>query len=272
MTQNWTTREAGTEATPDGVGLLNKAFLILDQFTAEHPSWTQAELWRKTDISRSTVNRLVRYFCARDYLVPLETRGRYGLGPAAVELGLRASAHLALDSVGMAFINELAERTRETSLLAAYRPGRREVVCIAQIPSPHEGLQVFRNIGSAIPLHAGAVAKAVLAFLPESVLSSILAAPLERIAENTITDPEALAGDIAEIRRRGYATSYEETYPGAYGIGAPVTGPGDVIVGSVAIAGPLLRMDRPTLLKNARNVVSVAEALSRRLCGHGSSR
>ncbi len=260
-------RTPAAVAAPDGVGLLNKAFLLLDQFTPERPGWTQAELLRATGMSRSTVSRLVRYFCACGYLAPLGTGGRYGLGPAAVDLGLRASARLELDSAGRPFIEHLADETGETSLLASYRPGRDEVVCVAQIPSPREGLRVFRSVGSTMPLHAGATAKAVLAFLPDDARKAVLEGPLEPLSEKTVTDPAVLARDLEEIRRRGYATSREETYPGAYGIGAPVVGPGGMIAGSVAIAGPILRTDPRTARDRARSVVAVAEALSRRLGG-----
>ena len=74
------------ENIPGGVGLLSKAFHVLDLFTPDRPTWTQADLGRETGVSKSTVNRLVRYFCARGYLMRLEGQGRYGLGPAAVDI------------------------------------------------------------------------------------------------------------------------------------------------------------------------------------------
>lgn len=265
-------RNTVTKTVTDGVGLLDKAFQLLDQFTPEHPTWTQAELGRRTGVSKSTVNRLVRYFCTRGYLVHLETRGRYGLGPAAVDLGLRAAAHFDLGGAATPLIEQLADETGETSLLASYRPERREVVCVVQIPSPREGLRVFRNPGSAFPLHAGAVSKAVLAFLPDGERESVIEEPLKRLTGNTITDPAVLAHDLKEIKARGYAISREETYPGVYGIGAPVTGPGGTIAGSVAVAAPLFRMNPATILDHAQRVVATAEALSRRIGGSGLPR
>ncbi len=265
-------QDTTARSTPVGVGLLNKAFQLLDLFTPDHPTWTQAELGRITGVSKSTVNRLVRYFCARGYLVQLEPQGRYGLGPAAIDLGLRASANFDLGSASVPMIEKLAEETRETSLLAAYRPGRHEVVCVAQIPSPREGLRVFHSVGSAIPLHAGAISKAVLAFLPEGVRTSVIDGPLESLTPTTITDPAVLRHDLEEIRLRGYAISREETYPGVYGVGAPVIGPGGSVAGSVAVAAPLSRIDTVTILDHAKRVVSTAKTLSERLGGPGVSR
>ncbi len=258
-------QNAITENMPGGVGLLNKAFHVLDLFTPDRPTWTQADLGRATGVSKSTVNRLVRYFCARGYLMRLEGQGRYGLGPAAVDLGLRASSQFDLGGAAMPFLERLTRETDETSLLASYRPGAHEVVCVAQIASAREGLRVFQSVGSTIPLHAGAVAKAVLAFLPEDARAVLIEAPLRRLTEKTITDASVLTHDLDEIRARGYAISREETYPGVYGIGAPVFGPGSGIAGGIAIAAPLFRMDAATMLDNAKRLVDVAGALSQRL-------
>lgn len=260
-------RDTTIDKAPGGVGLLNKAFQVLDQFTTDRPTWTQVELGRATGVSKSTVNRLVRYFCARGYLMRIEARGSYGLGPAAVDLGLRASAQFDLGGAAIPLLERLTRETEETSLLASYRPGRSEVVCVAQIASPREGLRVFQSLGSTIPLHAGAVAKAVLAFLPDDVKTAVVDGELARLTEKTIVDPTVLAHDLAEIKARGYAISREETYPGVYGIGAPVFGPGGVIVGAIAIAAPLFRMEATTMLDQAGQVVAVAGTLSQRLGG-----
>ncbi len=260
-----TMRNITIDKSPGGVGLLNKAFHVLDQFTPDKPTWSQADLGRATGVSKSTVNRLVRYFCDRGYLMQLAGQGRYGLGPAAVDLGLRASSQFDLGGAAMPLLEQLTRETDETSLLASYRPGQNEVICVAQIASPREGLRVFQNLGSAIPLHAGAVAKAVLAFLPDDVKTAIIEGPLVRLTEKTITNSTVLAHDLDEIRARGYAISREETYPGVYGIGAPVFGPGGAIAGGIAVAAPLFRMEAATMLDHAKRVVGVAGALSQRL-------
>ncbi len=265
-------RDTMIDKAPDGVGLLNKAFQVLDQFTPDRPTWSQADLGRATGVTKSTVNRLVRYFCARGYLMRLEGQGRYGLGPAAVDLGLRAAAQFDLGGAALPLLERLTRETDETSLLAAYRPGRSEVVCVAQIASPHEGLRVFQSVGSAIPLHAGAVAKAVLAFLPDDVKTAVVDGPLARLTDRTITEPTVLAHDLDEIKARGYAISREETYSGVYGIGAPVFGPGGAIVGGIAVAAPLFRMEAAKMLDHARRIVAVAEALSRRLGAPGAAK
>ena len=264
-------RDNGSGTAVNGVGLLSKAFQVLDQFTSEHPAWTQAELGRATGVSKSTINRLVRYFCERGYLTQQEAKGPYQLGPAAVDLGLRASAQFNIGTTARPLLEELARDTGETALLAAYRPGQGEAVYVIQIPGPGEGLRVFQSVGSSISLHAGAVAKAILAYLPDAERNEIVEGPLEKLTDTTITDPAILAHDLDETRARGYAISREETYPGVYGIGAPVFGPGGSVVAGAAIAAPVFRMDSATMLDHARKVMAVAETVSARIGESGAT-
>ena len=265
-------RDTMTEPGVSGVGLLNKALQVLDQFTPENPVWTQAELGRATGVSKSTINRLVRYFCTEGYLIQNEIKGPYQLGPAAVDLGLRASAQFDVGAMARPLLEQLAGDTGETALLAAYRPRRREAVYVVQIPGPGEGLRVFQSVGSSISLYVGAVAKAILAYLPDEVQNEIVQGPLEKLTDNTITDPAILTHDLAEARARGYAISREETYTGVYGIGVPVFGPGGSVVAGIAIAAPTFRMDSATMLEHAQKVMAAAEAISARLGDTGGSR
>jgi DNA-binding IclR family transcriptional regulator len=253
-----------------GVGLLNKAFQVLDQFTTDRPMWTQAELGVATGVSKSTINRLVRYFCDKGYLIQPGGKGPYGLGPAAVDLGLRASAQFDIGTMARPLLERLAHDTGETALLAAYRPGEHRAVYVVQIPGPGEGLRVFQSVGSSISLHAGAVAKAILAYLPDEVRKDIIEGALEKLTETTITDPAVLAHDLAEIRTRGYAISREETYAGVYGIGAPIFGPGGSVVAGIAIAAPIFRMDSSTMLEHAQKVMKAAETVSARVGDEGA--
>ena len=257
-------RDNQSDKGTGGVGLLSKAFQVLDQFSRDQPLWTQAELGEATGVSKSTINRLVRYFHAKGYLIQAERKGPYRLGPAAIDLGLRASAQLDIGTVAMPLLERLVQETQETALLASHLAGRREVVCVAQIPSPQEGLRVFQSVGSSIPLHAGAVAKAVLAYLPADLQTAIVDSELEQLTTETITDPAVLIHDLNDIRARGYAISRDETYAGVYGIGAPVFGPDNEVIAGVAIAAPKARMESAEILDHAQKVMAVAAALSTR--------
>lgn len=248
-----------------GVGLLKKTFQILDLFTEEHPSWTQAELVRETGLSRSTLGRLVRFLCARGYL--LEQRGRYTLGFAAVDLGRRAQLQFNLVDLCYDLLEKIAQATAETVILTGYDEAQARVVCLAQIPSRQGGLRLFENLGNTYPLHSGATAKAVLAFLPERHIHAVLTGDLTPVNPATRLSAASLRKDIARIREDGYVITYEETYPGVTGVAVPVLTPRGQPLGSIAIAGPAQRIDKATAADCVAVLLDVGRRVTARIAG-----
>ncbi|MBI3436110.1 MAG: IclR family transcriptional regulator [Proteobacteria bacterium] len=255
-------------AAEHGVGLLRKAFQILDLFADDRATWTQSDLVRETRLARSTLSRLVRFLCARGYL--LEARGRYSLGFAAIDLGRRAQGQANLVDLCHDLLEELARTTAETAILTGYDEVRASVVCLAQIPSRHGGLRVFENIGTAYQLHAGATAKAVLAFLPERSAERVLAGPLPAVNPAVKTSAARLRRELAAIRAQGYVVTHAETYPGVTGIAVPILTPRGRPLGSIAIAGPMQRMNARTIEIGSALLVDIGRRAGERIAGaHG---
>lgn len=252
-------------AAQHGVGLLIKAFQLLDLFSDDRPLWTQAELVRETGLARSTLSRLVRFLYTRGFLS--EHRGRYSLGFAAIDLGRRAQGQFNLVDLCSDILEELAQTTSETVMLTGYDEARAKVVCLAQIPSRQGGLRVFENIGTAYPLYAGATAKAILAFLPEQQQHSVLAGNLAPINPAYRTNAAKLCKEIAAIRAQGFVVTHEETYPGVSGIAVPVLTPRRQPIGSIAIAGPKHRMSAQTIAKDAKILLGIGRRVTERMAG-----
>lgn len=259
------TGEAADNQT--GVGLLKKAFHILDLFTEERPAWTQTDLARETGLSRSTLGRLVRFLSSRGYL--FEQRGRYTLGFAAVDLGRRAQLQFNLVDLCQDFLEELAQATAETVILTGCDEANACVVCLAQIPSRQGGLRVFENIGTSYPLHSGATAKAVLAFLPERQANAVITGELRPVNPHATPNPRKLRTELANIRANGYAVTHEETYPGVTGVGVPLLTPRGHPLGSIAIAGPMQRMDKTAIDNGARLLLNICQRATSRIAGAG---
>lgn len=231
------------EKAQAGTGLLAKAFQILDLFQPENPIWTQADLGRATGMNRPAISRIVRYLDERGYLTQAASRGKYQLGPAAIDLGRRAQAGFDLVSVCHPMLTEIAEKTGESVLLTEYNIAANSVVCIDQIESQRGGLRVFERIGATFPLHAGAAPKAVLALVSATKQAAYLAQPMAAFTSHTVIDPKVLQMDLQATKKRGYALSEEETYEGVIGIGAGFVDHLGQPRGSIAVAGPRHRID-----------------------------
>ena len=250
---------------PPGVGLLVKTFQILDLFTEERSAWTQSDLARETGLARSTLSRLVRFLCARNYL--MEQRGRYVLGFAAIDLGRRAQMQFNLVDLCYDLLEEVAQTTGETAILTGYDESRACVVCLAQIPSRHGGLRVFDNIGTTYPLYAGASSKAVLAFLPDAQITRLLSGPLPPVSPTHKPNAKKLRAQIADIRADGYVVTSQETFPGVTGVGVPILTPRGEPLGSIAMGGPLHRMDAKAVARCAQFMLDIGRRAAARIAG-----
>jgi DNA-binding IclR family transcriptional regulator len=251
--------------SPSGVGLLQKAFQLLDLFTDERPAWTQAELARETGLARSTLSRLVRFMARRGFLI--EQYGRYRLGFAAIDLGRRAQRLFNLAELCHDLLEELARATSETVILTGYDEAGSRVICLAQIPSRQGGLRVYENIGTAYPLHSGATAKAVLAFLPDRQIEAVLAGHLSPVNPAARVDREALRAQLADIRACGLVITHEETYPGVTGLAVPLLTPRGQPLGSIGLAGPMQRMTAEAIETGTRQILGIGSRAAARIRG-----
>jgi len=260
-------RDAGGRKTAPGIAkgdrtrdrttgpkVLEKALRVLDLFTPEAPSWTVTEVARELDLPTATAHRILRALEARGYL--MRSQAGYGLGLAAVHLGQRARASIDLRWQLRAVLRELAQSTHETALLTVRDERTQGSLCIDRIETT-QSLRLSIDIGRVTPIHAGASAKAMLAFLGDAIIGEVLAQPLERLGPGTITDAQQLRSELARIRRRGWATSYEENNEGAWGMAAPVL-VGDRVIASVGFAAPTARYSKATEQSMAKLVLSAA--------------
>lgn len=244
----------------DSVKVLDKALVLLDRFVRDRPhtdspQWGLSELARTAGLAKATTYRILRVLTRHGYLTQDAVTARFAPGPALRNLCRPAGDRVEIRRVALPILRRISRACGETALVMVLDEARTRGICIEQVPSRH-GLHVIREVGIALPLHAGASAKALLAWLPEDEMTSVLAKRLPRVARATIVDPVLLARDLERTRRRGYAYSAEETNDGAAGVAVPVLDDGGRIHASLGIMGPLVRFPRGRLA----SLVAVARA------------
>jgi DNA-binding IclR family transcriptional regulator len=72
-----------------------------------------------------------------------------------------------------------------------------------------------------------------------------------------------LQRELAEIRKRGYATNFEESAQGVTAVGACVRNPAGKAVAALAIACPSARCPRPRVPELAETLVAACESARR---------
>src|SRR5215208_554515 len=228
------------------VKILDKALRILLLFGQRQPEWGVAALAREVGIPKTTVYRILRVLQQHGFLIQDLDSRRFRLGLGALELGRRAYEGIELRRVAQPVIEHLAAVSGETVLLQVLDPERQRVVCIERAQQ-RVGLRLILEVGATAPLHAGCSAKALLAFLPEEEIEAVIAKGLPAVTPHTITDPDELRRDLAEVRQNGYAVSFEETDLGVAGISVPVRDHLDRVIASLSISGPITRINQANM-------------------------
>jgi IclR family acetate operon transcriptional repressor len=245
-----------TSPQPDTPKVLDKALRVLDAFGEQSSEWSEAALSDHVEIPTTTLNRILRSLERAGYLLRGDD-GRYRLGVAALRLGNRASASLNLPAVLEPQLRELARRTGELIILAVpdLATGRATYVAIADSP---KRLRVTAEVGTSVPLTAGATAKTILAFQPQGHIDAVLDRPVERMAAGTITDRTHLRGELATIARRGWGFSWQETYDGAWAVAAPVLDDERHALAAFGVATPISRHTRGVEATHREAVIDAA--------------
>jgi IclR family acetate operon transcriptional repressor len=240
-------RKPGQRKTdPGSPQLLERTFAVLALFTSERREWTTTQIGRECQLPVPTTYRILAALERHGFVVRDEITKRFRLGPAALALGRSAEASTDLRTVSMPVLQRLTGETGETALLVVPSEDRLSAVCLERVESP-QSLRLSVQPGRLLPFHAGAQQKAILAYLPAEEQERILAGPLEKLCKATIDNPDDLREELASIRGKGWARSFEETNVGVWGIAMALLDKQDHAVASVGIAGPRARLERSSL-------------------------
>ena len=224
-----------------------------------------SELSRRLNLGKSTTHRLLHTLAAERLLEQDPETGAYRLGLAMYELGASVAAGMDLHSASTPVIDALRNSTKETVQIAVL--DGREVVYVERRES-QQTVRLFGRIGHRNHAHCTSTGKAMLAYLPEAELNSLLDGwKLKRLTPYTIGDLAKLRAELAEVRARGWAENVNESDLGVASVAAPIRNHRGEVVAAVSVAGPIQRLGSDSLRRFSRPVVEAATAISRRL-GH----
>ncbi len=241
------------------VETVERAVDVVDYLKRQGPA-TMADLAEEFDCAKSTVHRHVRTLEANS-LVVRDEEG-YRLGVRFLDYGVVAREKYTLFEEAKPKVDELAAETEEKIWCTVEEHGRS--VHIYGARGKHS-VRTHARVGHRNYLHQHAAGKAILANLPDGRVDEIIETHgLPARTPHTITDPDELRADLAEIRERGYAFNFEESVEALHAVGTPITDEDDVAIGAISISGPanrlegsLLREELPSLLLGTVNEITI---------------
>jgi len=228
---------------------------VLEAATEAARPLSVRELAMLAELPRSTTHRLAGELVEHGMLERVP--GGLQPGMRLFELGQRVPRHRLLRDVALPAMHDLHAATGQLVQLAVLDGA--ETVCLEQIAA-RSGPPVPSLPGRRMPAHATAMGKALLADADPEAIDALLCHPLPSLTDATITDPDELRAELRRIRRRGHATSDQESQRGLYAVAAPLRD------GPRTVASLALGMRRRGALGGALPaLLAAADAITRRL-------
>ena len=220
--------DAGT-----GLELITKVDAILTALEAGGEV-SAADLAETTGEPLSSVYRLLQSLTAIGWVDRGRRRGAYRLGLRLMAIAALVEDRLDIRECARPALQRLVDVIGVTSFLCLRRGAR--AVCVERL----EGRAVqslAMQLGSSLPLYAGAAPRALLAFLPNVERDEVLADGAGLPGDPIRPNARAVAADIARVRKQGYSVSDQDVTPGIAALGAPVYNHRGELAAAISISG-----------------------------------
>lgn len=265
-------RERNTVATDESEGrgesrasasVLLNGLHVLEAFSIDEPVLGVTEIARKVDQHKSTVSRILATLERAGYVERDQSSGRFRLGLGLIALAGPLLADLDVRRVALGSLQQLTERTGETSALMVWNG--HESVVVEQVQSPKQ-VKHTAAIGTRYDTYESSSVKVFLATLPPGEVTRLFE---RRLLVGTY-DEHTLESYVAELDRvaeQGFAVNDGRTSVEEVGVAAPVRDHRGVVVAAVMLSAPRFRVPPAMLDVLARSVADTAAEVSARLGG-----
>jgi DNA-binding IclR family transcriptional regulator len=238
---------------------------ILDLFLADAETLSMPEIIAALGLPRATVHDLVSTLVGCGFLAPVPGQPhRYRLGLRLFQLGSAYAERLDLPREGAHVAAEVAARCDETVHVAVL--DGTDVVYVAKVDSTHS-VRMVSAVGRRLPAHCTAVGKMLLAGLSDDEFARRYppGTALAAMTQNSITSPEKLAGEIAQIRAEHLAYDDCESNASVACVAAPVYDSTGKMAAAMSISVPTVRWTDEIARRWATTVTEGAHQLSTQL-------
>jgi IclR family acetate operon transcriptional repressor len=258
-------RPKAFNANPDQttVQSLDRALHILDVL-AEAEGLSLTELADAAGQSPATVYRVLSTYQRHGFVEVDAARQLWFIGAEAFRIGSAFLRRTSLVERGRPVLRELMTETGETANLAIADGG--QVVFVSQVET-HEPIRAFFRPGTRSAIHASGIGKAMMAHYAPQRAAALTGGRLPAFTERTLTDPVALAAELAAVRARGWAMDDEEHTEGMRCIAAAIFNEHGEPVAGLSISGPAARVTRERGTAFGASVRAAADRVTAALGG-----
>lgn len=248
--------------------VLYRAFRILKLFDPTRVEMSLTEIAWAADLPLPTAYRITRDLVDLG-LLERNDQKIYRIGTGLWEIGVRSSHVLRLREVAMPFMEDLQVAVKQHTSLSILTSS--EVLVLERLAS-HNDVPNISQIGGRLPMHATSPGLLMLAYSDPEFQETILARPLRRYTDRTVTNATELRSILADVRARRYAVADGTVNPLGGGVATAIRDTaGDVIAAlsiTYGLSEPVVQSVLPALVATARSIsraVSVQAQFSQRI-------
>lgn len=254
----------GSGAAPEGrlrpstISSVDNALTLLAELRGR-PSLSVTEGAQLLGVAPSTAHRLLTTLLAHDFVVQEPSTRRYRTGPRLLEIALSSLGTVDMRQVAWAHLVALAAEVRETASLLVLEGDQVRFLDSAEGP---ELVRVANRTGDVLPAHLTSAGKVMLASMPEpELLQAYPDARIPAMSGELGMSREELFDELEQVRRDGYATSFERSSAGLSAVAVPITDLSGNPMAAIAVSVPASRLDE----RRVREIAGVARRHTRRI-------
>jgi DNA-binding IclR family transcriptional regulator len=210
--------ESAFEADNDFATTLAKGMALLECFSAQRFSLSNAELAAATGLKRPTVARLTYTLTKLGYL-KLTERGRYQLGVRVLSLTHPLLANLAVRQIARPLMQELASDVRGAVSIGVLEGCN--LIYVETARSAETGPHL-PDIGSTVAVLRTALGRALVSMLPKADREALEKRFAAEVPDLWKELRGALAEGIKSCETRGFSVSRGDLVQQTYAVGAPL--------------------------------------------------
>jgi DNA-binding IclR family transcriptional regulator len=242
-----------------GIQSVEVAARILHVLTAAGRSLPLKDVAKLAGMHPGKAHRYLVSLTRSELVVQDKGSGHYGIGPAAIALGLAGVRSLDVVRTARSVLPSLRDEINETVLLAIWSPQGPVVFALEE-----SGRPVFMNVrvGSLLPLLRTATGKVFASFLPREMVGDLLTAEMK---DSRSYSQARVAKLFEETRQHGLARVTGDLVPGVNAVAAPLFDHKNRIVGVIGALGRSEELDVDYKGPIAAALLRAATEISRQL-------
>lgn len=175
------------------------------------------EVAKQMDLPKSTVYGYLRALKSAGYVV--QEGNKYKISYKFLSTGGRIRQRNRIFQISKP---ELRKLSLETGEIANLNIEERSKAIILHQEEGEQALNLGTYPGMETPLHSHAAGKVLLAYQSEEKRERLLDRRLEKVTDETISDPEELQIELEQIREQGYAIDWDQQVPGMGVVSSPI--------------------------------------------------